>query len=241
MIKSKIERSISFSRIHYLWYSIILLFPSCMIMKPVGERIIRYRVRCKNKKTFYFLLILISVCSLLICSTVVIGLNQGQGPQKKTFSSSPIIITSFEYTFNPPVSETELKNVSIINSTFVYESYQRNFNETVRKQAQMIGLDEEYQTIDITQFKTILNHSVFKEEKYIKNFSDCDDYAFKVIGELSKGNLSGLAVGLLFWITPPHAEPFFIDEDGVYWVILGPDRVERVCNLDRSILNLVLI
>jgi hypothetical protein len=28
-IKSKVERSLGFSRIHYLWYSIILLFPPC--------------------------------------------------------------------------------------------------------------------------------------------------------------------------------------------------------------------
>jgi len=50
------------------------------------------KIRCKNKKTFYFLIGLILVCSLFITSTIAIGLNQGHEPQKKTVASFPIII-----------------------------------------------------------------------------------------------------------------------------------------------------
>lgn len=48
MIRSKIEKSISYSKIHYLWYSIILLFPPChefghaVIAFLCGDKVISY-------------------------------------------------------------------------------------------------------------------------------------------------------------------------------------------------------
>ena len=189
----------------------------------------------KDKKIIGTLLFVLFIVSTIICA------NQLLISKSSTTTKSKPIYYSITIEYKNPIIYSKLNNISQINSTHILKLCKQSLNNYTNEDTTIRILDRLYQTIDIEQYKIIINHSCFLRDTYIDDISDCDDYSFKVLGIFSSGNLSGLPVGILIWSIPPHAEPFFIDNQDTIWIILSKNQICKVSELDRTTLNMLLI
>lgn len=211
---------------------------------------IKIRSYALKKDTIVFLFIFMRECIIFLCiiffilaATVVFIHNlessketylETQNLRGAANGGTVVPNYSFVFSYNPLVNATN------ITADELYPILYRYIDENNRSHTDYFLHDKTYITIGVEQFKQLINTSIFCKDSSVKDFSDCDDYAFKVYGLLNFPNLSGLAVGVLIWDHPPHAEPFFIDNTSSIWVVDNNSLIS-LADVERSGLRIVLI
>ncbi|MBE3085890.1 MAG: hypothetical protein IMZ52_10410 [Actinobacteria bacterium] len=214
-------------------------------------------IKYKNKWAKFlviFLALLLVLCSIQLV-WIAVSVNHKQKtiaeptinelPKNITLNSTIKQVSTAEqvlYDYNLEFDYNFIENTSKINSSTIIQILVKTINDTARANASWRILDTNYTTIDIEQFKNIFfKKDAFKRDRTVADYSDCDDYAFKVYGLFCLYNLSSLSCGVFIWTDPPHAEPFFIDSKHDVYIIRGSSHIELLKNLDRKKLNLILI
>lgn len=77
--------------------------------------------------------------------------------------------------------------------------------------------DYQYWLCSQSDIKTFLNQDATNKEKYVAEEHDCDDFSYRLMGQLSIPAWSGVAFGIVW--TDKHALNCFIDEAGKLWFI----------------------
>ena len=67
---------------------------------------------------------------------------------------------------------------------------------------------------DITQFLAL---DLTNKEPYVKQEFDCDDFSYRLMGQLSTPEWAGIAFGIIW--TNLHAMNCFIDDTGKFWFV----------------------
>jgi hypothetical protein len=81
--------------------------------------------------------------------------------------------------------------------------------------------DMNYKTCDIKEIERFIKSDDTNRYKYIHEYYDCDDYSFRLLGNLSIPGWSDLTFGI-FWCGTPqggHALNCFVDVERTVWII----------------------
>jgi len=81
--------------------------------------------------------------------------------------------------------------------------------------------DEKYRSIPKSEFGKLLKMDDTDKSKYIPIFYDCDDFSFRLMGQLSIGDEASLPFGIIWVKTPKsaHALNVFIDDKEQVWLV----------------------
>lgn len=77
--------------------------------------------------------------------------------------------------------------------------------------------DSTYYLCSEDDIKSFLDMDSTNKETYIAEEFDCDDFSYRLIGQLSVPEWSGIAFGIVW--TDLHALNCFIDTNGKFWFI----------------------
>ena len=77
--------------------------------------------------------------------------------------------------------------------------------------------DSTYWLCSEDDIKTFLSLDKTNKEKYVPEEMDCDDFSYRLMGQLSVPEWSGIAFGIVW--TNLHALNCFIDDAGKFWFI----------------------
>ncbi len=77
--------------------------------------------------------------------------------------------------------------------------------------------DNKYWLCSKTNIKTFLSLDATNKDEYVREEHDCDDFAYRLMGQLSTQEWSGIAFGIVW--TNIHALNCFIDKSGKFWFI----------------------
>ena len=77
--------------------------------------------------------------------------------------------------------------------------------------------DSLYWLCSVADIETFLAQDDTNKTGYISEERDCDDFSYRLMGQLSIPNWSGIAFGIVW--TNLHALNCFIDEGGKFWFI----------------------
>lgn len=91
----------------------------------------------------------------------------------------------------------------------------------------VVLLDEDYKTMSLKKFKNFLEEDKLDEENYVKNFFDCDDFAFELMSRVKKKH-PNLAIGIL--MTKSHAINIIVLDNKIYYVLPQTDVVKLEFN-----------
>ena len=81
--------------------------------------------------------------------------------------------------------------------------------------------DTKYKTITKNDLGKILKIDDTDKQRYIPTFYDCDDFSFRLMGQLSIGDEASLPFGIIWVKTPKggHALNIFIDDKREVWLV----------------------
>jgi hypothetical protein len=65
--------------------------------------------------------------------------------------------------------------------------------------------------------ETFMAMDATNKEKYVPEEHDCDDFSYRLMGQLSTSEWSGIAFGIVW--TDKHALNCLIDTDGKFWFV----------------------
>jgi hypothetical protein len=77
--------------------------------------------------------------------------------------------------------------------------------------------DIDYYLCSEKDIKSFLAQDRTNKEPYIAEVHDCDDFSYRLMGQLSTEKWSGIAFGILW--TDKHALNCLIDENGKFWFV----------------------
>lgn len=81
----------------------------------------------------------------------------------------------------------------------------------------MYLVDRKYQLISRVEMIRFLNYDKTELIKYVPEYHDCDDFSFRLMGQFSVPEWSGIAFGIAF--SKGHAFNIFIGSDKKIWII----------------------
>ena len=115
-----------------------------------------------------------------------------------------------KYGITPPV------NTKKINMEEIYSILDAQFPK-----AETWVSDNEYQTTTFSEYERFLHWNQVDKRLYIKEYYDCDDFSFQLMGDSQIPGWSSLAFGILWTSTPNggHAVNFFIDNNYDIWIV----------------------
>ena len=81
--------------------------------------------------------------------------------------------------------------------------------------------DAEYKLAPFNEYQRFLHWNQVDKRLYIKEFYDCDDFSFQLMGDIQIPGWSALAFGILWTDVPGggHAVNFFIDTNRDVWIV----------------------
>jgi len=81
--------------------------------------------------------------------------------------------------------------------------------------------DSIFKVAPFSEYERFLSWNQVDKRLYIKEFHDCDDYSFQLMGDIQIPKWSELAFGILWTSTPNggHAVNFFIDNNRDVWIV----------------------
>jgi len=103
-----------------------------------------------------------------------------------------------------------------------------DFNEvttllkSIAPDAARVLVDADYKTTTVTEFKRFIKHNKVDMEQYVSEYFDCDDFSFALKGAISNPDWGALTFGIVFAYPPrggAHALNFFIDNEGIFWLV----------------------
>ena len=77
--------------------------------------------------------------------------------------------------------------------------------------------DRKYKLCNIGDIKVFCQQDITNQEKFTAEWYDCDDFAYRLMGQLSIPNWSMLAFGIAW--TDKHSLNCFVDEDRILWFL----------------------
>jgi len=77
--------------------------------------------------------------------------------------------------------------------------------------------DNKYWLCSEADIRKFLKLDATNKEKYLGEIFDCDDFSYRLMGQLSTPEWSGIAAGVIW--TELHAACCFIDNTGKLWLI----------------------
>jgi len=82
--------------------------------------------------------------------------------------------------------------------------------------------DQQYQTTTKESLQEFLNYDDTDTYEFSKYIMDCDDFSFKLLGNMSNPYWGAVPLGIM-WVNKsheiPHALNFFIDKDLKLWMV----------------------
>ena len=115
------------------------------------------------------------------------------------------------FTIKPPTIKPMMRKQ--VDFNYVY-----NILNTLTPSATHIYLsDNQYWLCSDADIDNFLSIDVTNKEQYIAEEFDCDDFSYRLMGQLSIPEWSGIAFGIVW--TNLHALCCFIDEAGKFWFI----------------------
>lgn len=97
------------------------------------------------------------------------------------------------------------------------------------RKAHIYLVDRIYQLIEMPEIERFLKEDKTNLIKYIPEYRDCDDFSFRLMGQFSIPEWSGLAFGIAF--SRVHAFNLFFDGKDVY--IIEPQS-DKILTLDEA-------
>lgn len=85
------------------------------------------------------------------------------------------------------------------------------------KKAQILLVDRKYQLVTKEELQKFLKLDITDKGEYIKEFHDCDDFSWTLLGSINSGPWAGIAFGFAF--SKVHAFNIFIGADLEIYVI----------------------
>ena len=80
--------------------------------------------------------------------------------------------------------------------------------------------DSRYLLIPPDEVEKLLNWDATDGFVYVPELYDCDDFAFRLWGQInSLPEWAGLSLGIIWFSEPPHAMNILVDIDGTVWLI----------------------
>lgn len=81
--------------------------------------------------------------------------------------------------------------------------------------------DREYNLTSVEDIKKLLSMDDTDRNKYVAELFDCDDFAYRLMGQFSTPEWAGLAFGIMWVQTPSygHAINCMVDNEFQFWVI----------------------
>jgi hypothetical protein len=82
-------------------------------------------------------------------------------------------------------------------------------------------VDQEYKLPTVDNVKKLLAMDETDKTEYLSEFHDCDDFSFRLMGQISVPGWSSTAFGILFITTPQggHAVNCFVDDKEQVWIV----------------------
>lgn len=77
--------------------------------------------------------------------------------------------------------------------------------------------DRKYKLCCVDDIRRFCKLDTTNQEKYVSEFYDCDDFSYRLMGQLSIPDWSALAFGIVW--TERHAMNCFVDEDKLLWFL----------------------
>ena len=88
--------------------------------------------------------------------------------------------------------------------------------------ALLLFSDKKYKTTSITELTRYLKHDLTDQNKYVSEYYDCDDFSYRLMGNISNPLWGALPFGIL-WVETnegyAHAVNVFIDDNRLVWVV----------------------
>jgi hypothetical protein len=81
--------------------------------------------------------------------------------------------------------------------------------------------DSVYSTCPVDELRRFLKDDDTNEYRYVSEYYDCDDFSYRLMGQIHNVEWGALPFGILWVKTAQgnHAVNIFIDEDHIMWVI----------------------
>jgi hypothetical protein len=81
--------------------------------------------------------------------------------------------------------------------------------------------DQKYNLASVEDIKNILSMDDTDRAKYVAETYDCDEFAYRLMGQFSTPEWAGFAFGIMWVQTPSfrHAVNCFVDNELQFWVI----------------------
>lgn len=129
-----------------------------------------------------------------------------------------------------PVERTE------INMGRVWEMLQTKFPK-----AAIFLSDNTYKLCNLEDIEEFLRVDQTNKMGYIPEDRDCDDFSFRLLGQFSVPEWSGIALGIIW--TDVHALNFFIDQNLEFWFIepQTDDIQQRLSTWQGSEIRLIVM
>ena len=86
--------------------------------------------------------------------------------------------------------------------------------------------DRDYKTIPLAELKKYLRHDDTDRHSYVDEYYDCDDFSFRLMGNLSNSSWGSLPFGIIWVQTETggaHAVNVFIDNNREIWIVEPAD------------------
>lgn len=77
--------------------------------------------------------------------------------------------------------------------------------------------DSQYWLCSKADIDNILSLDASNKDKFVTDEHDCDDFSYRLMGQLSTQEWSGIAFGIVW--TEKHALNCFIDDSGKFWFV----------------------
>ena len=108
------------------------------------------------------------------------------------------------------------KNLVDIEHTEVYNLLKKEFGDIP-----IYLSDLQYKTTSLELLREFLRQDTTNEYSYIPELYDCDDYSYRLMGQLSIPGWSALPFGIIWTQTPRggHALNCFIDKERKVWMV----------------------
>lgn len=89
------------------------------------------------------------------------------------------------------------------------------------KDASIYLVDYDYYLVDKAEMEKFLAEDKTNMDEYIPEYHDCDDFSFRLMGQVSVPGWSGLAFGIVFALIPGggHAINCFVSEDKKVYIV----------------------
>lgn len=103
------------------------------------------------------------------------------------------------------------------NSEYVAECLMREFPEVGDR---LYLSDSRYLLVPTEEVEKFLNWDATDEFIYVPEVYDCDNFEFRLWGQInSLPEWAGVSLGIIWLTDPPHAVNVFVDIDGNVWLI----------------------